>query len=157
MLKGNDEHVYRYPEFICINNIYALIDVIITWGYNKYLCEYTMPNFGSEPDNSSIIVDAFQPFTPDTKMADHLLMEVKKVSDGPSNKITGFVGLVKEAFTILSSEKSFFNMDIHALKQLLDGFKEPQMDQILFKQSPDGEGVNAVYQAVMHSTGILAL
>jgi hypothetical protein len=65
-------------------------------------------------------------------MADHLFMEVKKVSDGPGNKVTGFVELVKEVFTLLSSEKSFFNMDIHALKQLLDG-----------------EGINTVYQSVM--------
>jgi hypothetical protein len=155
MLKGKVDHVYWYPAFICVNNIYALINGINTWGYNKYLCEYTMPDLGAEPDKFSITVDAFQPFTPETKMADHLLMEVKKVSDGPSNKVTGFVELVKEAFTLLSSEKSFFNMDIHALKQLLDGFKDPQMDQILFKQFPDGEGVNAVYQGVMHSPSII--
>jgi hypothetical protein len=107
-----------------------------------------MPDLCAEPDKFSITVDVFQPFTPETKMADHLLMEVKKVSDGPGNKVIGFVELVKEAFTLLSSEKSFFNMDIHASKQLLDGFKDPQMDQILFKQFPDGEGLNTVYQGI---------
>lgn len=155
MIKGKVDHVYWYPAFICVNNIYALINGINTWGYNKYLCDYTMPNIGDEADNFSISVDAFQPFTAQTKMANHLLMDVKKVSDGSGNKVTEFVELVKEAFTLLSSEESFFNMDLNALKQLMDGFKHPQMDQILFKQFPDGEGVNAVYQGVMHSPSII--
>jgi hypothetical protein len=154
MVKGKVDHVYWYPAVICVNNIYALINGINTWGYNKYLCEYTMPDIGGDPDNFSISVDAFQPFTPETKMVKHLLIEVKKVSDGSGSKVTEFVELVKAAFTLLSSEKSFFNMDIHALKQLLDSFKNPQMDQILFKQFPDGE-VNAVYQGVMHSPSII--
>ena len=100
-------------------------------------------------------MDAFQPFTPETEMANHLFMEVKKAIDDSGNKVIGFVELVREVFTLLSSEKSFFNLDIHALKQLLDGFKDPQMDQISFKQFPDGEGINAVYQGVMHSPSII--
>jgi hypothetical protein len=155
MVKGKVDHVYWYPAFICVNNIYALINGINTWGYNKYMCDYTMPDIGGTPDEFSISVDAFQPFTPQTKMANHLLMEVKKVSDGPSNKVGEFIELVKEAFTLLSTEKSFFNMDINALKQLLDGFKNPQMDQILFKQFPDGKGENAVYQGVVHSPSLI--
>jgi hypothetical protein len=47
MLKGKVDHVYWYPAFICVNNIYALINGINTWGYNKYLCEYTMPDLGA--------------------------------------------------------------------------------------------------------------
>lgn len=155
MVNNKVDHVYWYPAFICVNNIYALINGINTWGYNKYMCDYTMPDIGADSDNFSISVDAFQPFTPDTKMAKHLLMEVKKVSDGSSNKIGEFLELIKEAFTLLSAEKSFFNMDKNALKQLLDGFKNPQMDQILFKQFPDGKGENAVYQGVVHSPSII--
>ena len=133
MVKGKIDHVYWYPAFICVNNIYALINGVNIWGFNKYLCDYTMPDIGGEPDEFSITVDAFQPFSTETKMANHLLMEVKKVSDGDCNKITEFAELVKEAFTLLSADKSFFNMDLNALKQLIDSFKNPQIDQILFK------------------------
>ncbi|MFM9598115.1 hypothetical protein ACKI1O_53635, partial [Streptomyces scabiei] len=42
-------------------------------------------------------------------------------------------------------------IDTALLKQLLSGFINPQMDQILFKQFPDGKGNEAVYQAVLHS------
>jgi hypothetical protein len=155
MVKGKVDHIYWYPAFICVNNIYALINGINTWGYNKYLCDYTMPNIGENPGRFSISVDAFQPFTPQTKMAKHLLMEVTKVNDGPTNKVSEFIELIKEVFTLLSAEKSFFNMDINALKQLLSGFKQPQMDQILFKQFPDGSGEKAVYQGIMHSPSII--
>jgi len=155
MVKGKVDHVFWYPAFICVNNIYALINGINIWGFNKYLCDYTMPDIGGDPDNFSISVDAMQPFSAETKMANHLLIDVKKVSDGSGNKITEFVELVKEAFSLLSADKSFFNTDINALKQLLDGLKNPQIDQILFKQFPDGEGEKAVYQGVMHSPSII--
>jgi len=38
--QGGDEsitHLYLYPAFICVNNIYALINGRETWGYNKYM------------------------------------------------------------------------------------------------------------------------
>jgi hypothetical protein len=149
------DHIYWYPAFICVNNIYALINGINTWGYNKYLCDYVMPERGAEPDFLSISVDAFQPFSGQTEMAKHLLMEVKQVSKGDESELTEFVDLVKQAFDLLSAEKSFFNFDYNVLKQMMQGFTHPQMDQILFKQFPDGEGENAVYQAVMHSPSII--
>ena len=37
-----------------------------------------------------------------------------------------------EAFEILKSDTDFFDLDLNAIKQLLDGFVNPQMDQILF-------------------------
>jgi hypothetical protein len=149
------DHIYWYPAFICVNNIYALINGINTWGYNKYLCDYVMPERGAEPDFLSISVDAFQPFSGQTEMVKHLLMEVKQVSKGDESELTEFVDLVKQAFDLLSAEKSFFNFDYNVLKQMMQGFTHPQMDQILFKQFPDGEGENAVYQAVMHSPSII--
>jgi hypothetical protein len=155
MVKGKVNHVYWYPAFICVDNIYAILNGNETWGYTKYLCDYTMPNIGENPDNFSISVEAFQPYASETEMANHLLMDVKKVSEGSSNKVGEFVELIKEAFTLLSADKSFFNMDISALKQLLNAYKNPQMDQILFKQFPDGEGEKAVYQGVMHSPSII--
>ncbi len=155
MVKGKIDHIYWYPAFITVNNIYALINGINTWGYNKYLCDYQMPDIGGDPDYFSLSVNAFQPFTPDTQLASHKLIEVNRIRTGHSNPFTNFVDLVKEAFELLRSEPSFFDLDIHALKQLLDGFIHPQTDQILFKQFPDGQAENAVYQAVVHSPSVI--
>jgi hypothetical protein len=155
MVNNKVDHIYWYPAFICVNNIYALINGINIWGFNKYLCDYTMPDIGGQPDYFSISVDAMQPFSPTTKMANHVLIDVKKVSDGTDNKITECIELVKEAFTLLSSDKGFFNMDLHAIKQMVEGLMAPQVDQILFKQFPDGTGENAVYQGIMHSPSVI--
>ena len=153
--KEKVEHIYWYPAFICVNNIYALINGRETWGYNKYLCQYVMPNIGEQANYFSLSVDAFEPFSLETKMAEHMLLEVKKVAEGSENPIVEFVDLVKEVFALLKSEHDFFDLDFNALKQLLDGFVHPQMDQILFKQFPDGLGEKAVYQAVMHSPSMI--
>ena len=155
LVKGKVDHIYWYPAFICVNNIYALVNGINVWGYNKYLCDCEMPAIGGSPDFFSLSVDAFQPFTPSTKMAKHQLIEVVQTKAGSSNKFSNFVDLVKEAFTLLSSEDEAFHFDLNVLKQMLAGFVHPQMDQILFKQFPDGDGVNAVYQNVVHSPSII--
>ena len=57
--KGGDEkvdHIYWYPAFIAVNNIYALINGRETWGYNKYLCDYKMPQIGQPPHYFSIAI-----------------------------------------------------------------------------------------------------
>lgn len=156
--RGEEEkvdHIYWYPAFITVNNIYALINGRETWGYNKYLCDYTMPNIGETPRYFSLAVDAFQPFNQNTKMARHPLVEVQMVEEGGEHPVTDFIELVKEAFELLKSDTDFFDLDINAIKQLMKGFINPQMDQILFKQLPNGDGTKAVYQGVVHSPSII--
>ncbi|KPV95644.1 hypothetical protein AN214_02212 [Pseudoalteromonas sp. P1-9] len=153
--KEKVDHIYWYPAFITVNNIYALINGRETWGYNKYLCDYKMPNIGELPQFFELSLDAFQPFSPNTKMAKHKLLEVNLVEQGGEHPVSDFVELVKEAFEILKSDTDFFDLDLNAIKQLLDGFVNPQMDQILFKQLPNGDGSKAVYQGVVHSPSII--
>lgn len=155
MEDGKVNHIYWYPAFICVNNIYALINGINTWGYNKYMCTYEMPEIGGKADYFSMSVDAFQPFTPSTEMANHLLLEVKRNREGEESEFAEFIELIQEAFDLLKSNRNFFNFDTDLLKQLLKGFVNPQMDQILFKQFPDGEGERAVYQGVVHSPSVI--
>ena len=159
MVKHDDDekvdHIYWYPAFIAVNNIYALINGRETWGYNKYLCDYQMPNIGEAPNYFSISLDAFQPFSPDTQMAPHKLLEVNLVEQNDEHSVSDFIELVKEAFEILKSDTDFFDLDINAIKQLMRGFIKPQMDQILFKQLPNGDGTKAVYQGVVHSPSII--
>lgn len=149
------DHIYWYPAFITVNNIYALINGRETWGYNKYLCDYQMPNIGDVPNYFSLEVNAFQPFNKDTKMAPHPLLEVNLIEHADEYPLDDFVELVKEAFEILKSDTDFFDLDINAIKQLMRGFINPQMDQILFKQLPNGDGSKAVYQGVVHSPSII--
>lgn len=145
-------HLYWYPAFIAVNNINALINGRETWGYNKYQCRYEMPSNYKSADYFSMNVETFQPFSPDTQMAWHELLNVKRVSDDD----TWFEELVEighEISQLLHASCGDLDMDMSTdlLKQFLTGFKNPQMDQVLFKQFPDGFADNAVYKAVVHS------
>ncbi|WP_149981007.1 acetoacetate decarboxylase family protein [Pseudoalteromonas rhizosphaerae] len=151
--QGNDEditHLYWYPAFICVNNVYALINGRETWGYNKYLCDYQMPSSVIDITDFSVSLDCFKHFSPTSKLqSQHLFSVTKNVktqSDGLLSVLEDFGEHVANLF-----DGDHIGIDFSLLKQLLQGFVNPQMDQILFKQFPDGQGDKAVFQAVMHS------
>ncbi len=144
------QHLYWYPAFIAVNNINALINGREIWGYNKYLCRYEMPKERTDPLNFSISLDTFKTYNPDIQMGWHELLSVKPHDDSES--------WFKEALEIGEEVAELFvdsvkglNIDKQFLKQFLSGFTHPQMDQILFKQFPDGNADKAVYTAVVHS------
>lgn len=143
-------YLYWYPAFICVNNIYALINGRETWGYNKYLCDYIMPHCVSELSNFSLSLECFDHFSPESKLQMHELFTITINSKGHDNDFFSVLDDFGEQVANLFSRKHL-GIDLSLLKQLLSGFVNPQMDQILFKQFPDGCGDSAVYQSVMHS------
>ncbi|KPH59688.1 acetoacetate decarboxylase [Pseudoalteromonas porphyrae] len=151
--QGDDEditHLYWYPAFICVNNIYALINGRETWGYNKYMCEYKMPSSVNKLTDFSLSLDCFKHFSPSSKLETHQLLSLtttaKENNESVLSTLEDFGARVANLF-----DGEHMGIDFSLLKQLLSGFVNPQMDQILFKQFPDGQGKLAVYQAVMHS------
>lgn len=148
-------HIYWYPAFICVNNILALINGRETWGFNKYLCDLQMPAIGGKPDFFNITVDSFKEYHPDTKLSPHELFNVKLVQEDKESPIENFVDLVKEGIELLKTEADFFDLDFDAVKQMAEGFIHPEIDQLLFKQFPDGQAENAVYQNTLHSPSVV--
>jgi len=147
---GDISHLYWYPAFICVNNIYALINGRETWGYNKYLCEYEMPSSVSALSPFSISLACFKQFSPNSKLQMNELFSITQTINKEDNSFLSVLDDFGEQVANLF-EGTHFGIDLSLIKQLLKGFINPQMDQILFKQFPDGEGENAVYQSVMHS------
>ncbi|CAM3985245.1 acetoacetate decarboxylase [Pseudoalteromonas byunsanensis] len=143
-------HLYWYPAFITVNNINALINGRETWGYNKYQCRYEMPESHKKADFFSLSMETFNPYSPDTKMAWHELLNIKRHSDDDS-WFEELFEIGHEVADLLHSSCDEINISADLLKQFLSGFTHPQMDQILFKQFPDGFAENAVYKAVVHS------
>ncbi|CCQ12167.1 hypothetical protein PALB_30680 [Pseudoalteromonas luteoviolacea B = ATCC 29581] len=144
------QHLYWFPAFITVNNINALINGRETWGYNKYLCRYEMPSIGTTPKRFSISLETFQPFSPTTKMDWHCLLEIE-VKNSKESWLSEVADLGEHLAHFLFKSNQKVDVSLGFLKQLLNGFVHPQMDQILFKQFPDGKGEFAVYQAVTHS------
>jgi hypothetical protein len=154
MVKGDINHLYWYPAFISVNNIYALINGREAWGYNKYLCEYQMPSALDDAGRFAISLECFDVFKPDSKLAMHELLTIEQtdasISEYLLDNVSRFSKRVADLF-----DPQVKGIDLALLKQLLEGFIHPQMDQILFKQFPDGEGNKAVYQSVVHSPSII--
>ncbi|MCO7251209.1 acetoacetate decarboxylase [Pseudoalteromonas sp. Ps84H-4] len=154
MVKGDINHLYWYPAFISVNNIYALINGREAWGYNKYLCEYQMPSALDDAGRFAISHECFDVFKPDSKLAMHELLTIEQtdasISEYLLDNVSRFSKRVADLF-----DPQVKGIDLALLKQLLEGFIHPQMDQILFKQFPDGEGNKAVYQSVVHSPSVI--
>lgn len=156
-MEGDDiAHVYWYPAFICVNNIYALINGRETWGFNKYLCDCQMPTIGAKPHFFNITVDAFQTYAADTKMAPCELFNVKLIKKDRENPIKNVFDLVTEGLDLLeATDVNFFDMGFSFFKQMLTGLFTPQVDQLLFKQLPNGDATRALCQQVLHSPSVV--
>ena len=144
------EHLYWYPAFITVNNINALINGRETWGYNKYLCRYAMPSEPTAPLNFSLSLDCFKTYNRNNKMDWHELLSISAEDDGES-WLKEVMEVGEEISELFRDSVDDLNVDEQFLKQFLSGFTHPQMDQILFKQFPDGMAEKSVYSAVVHS------
>lgn len=148
-------HIFWYPGFICVNNVYALVNGRETWGFNKYLCQCDMPAIGGSPDFFNITVDAFKAFSPDTQLLPTELFQVASKGAVQEKPLSGIKDLVQAGFHVLKDQPNGLHLDWRLLLQLIDGLLHPQVDQLLFKQFPDGEDKNAVYQQVLHSPSVV--
>ncbi len=144
------EHIYFYPFHIWVDDTMALINGRELFGYPKYDCQYTMPEPEADPLGCSLQVKAFQPFSSDTQIAWHPLLEVSTTSTNkPHRPIANFLELIKEAIEILKTMPDFLNMDIAGWEDVLSLLLVPRVDQIFLKQFPDSAGEKAVYQAIL--------
>lgn len=155
MKEDKINHIYWYPAFICVNNTLALINGREIWGFNKYLCDPTMPAIGGEPDLFSITVESFKTYSATTKLQPNELFKVELIKKDRESAIKNFFDLVEEGLKLLESDQDFFDLGFGAIKQLASGFLNPEIDQLLFKQMPDGSAQNAVYQNVLHSPSVV--
>jgi hypothetical protein len=80
----------------------------------------------------------------------HELLTIKRFSDGDS-VIEEIIEVGQEVAELIHASVEDIHISAELIKQFMSGIKNPQMDQILFKQFPDGFAHNSVYSAVVHS------
>jgi len=149
------DHVYWFPHHVFVDSSMALINGRELFGYPKYLCQYQIPTAGQEPDYFSCAVNAFQPFSAETKMDWHMLMEVQRNASHQETKLENFLDLLVEAGKFLASVPDFLDMDIHGIEQALEMILKPEIDQLFLKQFPDSAGEKAVYQAIIAAPAVI--
>ncbi len=148
--KGKLSHIYWYPSHIFVDDCMALINGRELFGYPKYQCEYEIPELGADPLRCTVSARGFQPFSPDTKIAMHPLLEIDAVSTiNPHHPVEDFLDFLAQAFELLRSVPDFLNMDLAACEEVISLLFRPRTDQIFLKQFPDSAGEKAVYQAII--------
>lgn len=146
-------HIYFYPCHIWVNDCMALINGRELYGYPKYECLATMPTLlRAEGDALGFTVSCkgFEPFSPDSRLAMHPLLEVTPQSPlPPPTPLQDFEALVRQAVAVLASDADALDLTLAGWEQVIRTFLSPGMDQVFLKQFPSGDGVKAVYQAVV--------
>ncbi|HJV70703.1 NAD(P)-binding protein [Ideonella sp.] len=142
--------IYFYPCHIWVNDCMALINGRELYGYPKYECQYTMPLAEGDPLTFSLACKGFQPFSPDTELAMHPLLQVAPEHPlPPPTPLQDFEALVRQAVALLASDADALDLSLAGWEQVIQTLLAPQIDQVFLKQFPDGAGVKAVYQAVV--------
>lgn len=145
------DHVYWYPHYIFVDSSMALINGRELFGYDKSLCRYQIPSDEQAPDYFSCTVQGFQPFSPDTEIAWHQLLEVKLKRHKHETSLGNFFDLAKEIGKLLRESDDLLDMNMDAVEQAMSLFSSPQIDQIFLKQFPDSAGEKAVYQGLVEA------
>src|SRR5207237_10502569 len=68
--------VFFYPCNIWVDDCMALINGRELYGYPKYACDCTMPADGEPATRFTLAATGFQPYSPETQLAMHPLLEV---------------------------------------------------------------------------------
>lgn len=148
--QGKLAHIYYYPAHIFVDDAMALINGRELFGYPKYLCEYEIPAAGSDPLRCAVAAKGFHPFSPETKIAMHPLLEVNATErTGIDKPVTSVLDLIEQAIALFLSIPDFFNLDLAGWEDIVSLLRNPRIDQIFLKQFPDSAGLKAVYQAII--------
>ena len=148
--EGELAHIYYYPAHIFVDDGMALINGRELFGYPKYLCEYEIPAAGTEPLRCAVAAKGFHPFSPETKIAMHPLLEVNATQKtGIDTPVHSLFDLIEEAIKLFFSIPDFFNLDAAGWDDIISLLRNPRIDQIFLKQFPDSAGLKAVYQAIL--------
>jgi uncharacterized protein with NAD-binding domain and iron-sulfur cluster len=147
--------IFSYPVHIWVDDCMALINGRELYGYPKYACEHTMPAPGEAPQRFTLSAKGFQPFSPDTQLAMHPLLEVEAVQSPSPRPLRNLEHLAREAMAVLASDLDALDLDAAGWDQVLQALLAPQVDQVFLKQLPDGSGTKAVYQAVVAAPAVV--
>lgn len=146
--------VFMYPCHIWVDDAMALINGRELYGYPKYACQYTMPSAGEPATRFALSAKGFQPFSPDTQLALHPLLEVNAATGGAPVKaprvLKGLEDFIEQAIELMAANlPALFELDKQGWEEVAQMVRGMEVEQIFLKQFPDAAGVKAVYQALV--------
>ncbi|MCG8316371.1 MAG: NAD(P)-binding protein [Pseudomonadales bacterium] len=150
------DRIHWFSPYIWVDHPMTVLNGREIFGYPKYMAKFEMPESPQNADRFAMQVNAFKDYARDSEAQYYPLMEVTRDQgpDTPEENIEEWKSsfeFVKGIFKGLRQLGDVFNEDVNLLKQILDGLESPYLPQLFLKQFPDGDGVNAVYQALTTS------
>ena len=143
-------HIYVYPAHIWVDDCMALINGRELYGYPKYECAYTMPKAAGDALEFSLACKGFQPFSPESLLQMHPLLAVRPDAPvPPPTPLQDLEALLRQAVQVLASDADALDLTLAGWEQVIQTLLSPGLDQVFLKQFPAGDGVKAVYQAVV--------
>jgi uncharacterized protein with NAD-binding domain and iron-sulfur cluster len=143
------DRLFYYPMHIWVDVPTAISIGREIFGYPKNMCQYTMPEPGEDPLKFTLCSEGWQPYSPETQLAIHPILEVTAANTGSHQSVLGFIDLQRQVLKFLRSEEGSLALDESGIKDLELLMLRPRIDQLFLKQFPDGSGVKAVYQALV--------
>lgn len=154
------DKIHWFSPYIWVDHPMTILNGRDIFGYPKYLGRFEMPESPASADLFAMDVNAFKTHSPESEAAYSRLFEVQR------KPVTGLAGAVEEwdEFTDFAQalyqgmsnlESDLIHPDSSLMLQLLSGLKQPHLPQLFLKQFPDGNGENAVYQALMTSPAMI--
>ena len=143
--------VFFHPCHIWVDDCMALINGRELYGYPKYQCEYTMPAEGEPATRFTLAAKGFQPFSPETPLAVHPLLEVNATSQGrAATPLVGLEDFIEQALELMAANlPAFLQLDKAGWERVAQMLRGMEVEQIFLKQLPDAAGIKAVYQALV--------
>ncbi|HET8899368.1 MAG TPA: hypothetical protein VFN09_11415 [Rhodanobacteraceae bacterium] len=141
---------YACPLHIFVDDCMALINGRELFGYPKYECQYQMPDAGAPASRFALAAKGFQPFSPDSQLTLHPLLEVTSVGGLELGERFGEVEhWRREMLAQVDADGDFWALDPDWRDDFAAAFSFPALNQLFLKQFPDASGQRAVYQAVV--------
>ncbi|HJV63314.1 MAG TPA: NAD(P)-binding protein, partial [Albitalea sp.] len=148
---GGIDDVFFHPCHIWVDDCMALVNGRELYGYPKYQCQYTMPAEGEPARRFTLAAKGFQPFSLETRLAMHPLLEVDATTEGgPLQALGSLEDLVEQAIELMAANlPAFLALDKQGWEHVARMLRGMEVEQIFLKQFPDASGIKAVYQALV--------
>jgi len=146
---GGLSHLLFYPYFIWVDVPTAISIGREVFGYPKNMCRCVLPNVGEDPVRFELAAEGWHPFSPQTQLAVHPILEVTATVMGSHRSGFGLIDLQRAILDFLRAEGVLLALGDLIIRDFESLLLRPHIDQIFLKQFPDSSGVKAVYQAVV--------
>ncbi len=155
------DRIHWITPYIWVDQPMTVLNGREIFGYPKYMADFKMPKSPKDADFFSIDVNAFQTYSEDEEAAFHRLFDIKR--EPPAENLLeeleddfgDFIDFAKGIFKGVRELDDVIHPDSNLIEQILGGLLSPRLPQLFLKQFPDGDGKDAVYQALTTSPAII--